>query len=167
MHIGRVQSTSYITIPDPLIYTQFAPLQLGLLHTTRCPSEIPSFVAFWEHSYVNSGASVGATDYDVCTACKKAPSDHTAAARLYHGLLPHTRLWRWAVLTNAKVQGRRSPPQATPLRPRSPQVPPAPRPSQSASPVHAHCSRALCLPDLPASASPYDPPPIRPRSRGG
>ena len=38
-------------------------------------------------------------------------------------------------------------PRPPPLRPRPPQVPPppAPQPSQSASPVHAHCSLAPCV----------------------
>ena len=114
---------------------------------------------------LGNGARDVASSYDVGTACKKAPSDHTAAARLYHGLSPHIRLGRWAVLTHAKAQGRRPPPSAL-GRPPPPQTSPSsPAPCAPTLPkrlprARPLLSRALCLPYLPPS--PYDPPPYDP-----
>ena len=158
------------------MYPSFTPAALPsasfcLLHAYDQVSLRDSFVAkVGTVDALGNGARDVASSYDVGTACKKAPSDHTAAARLYHGLSPHIRLGRWAVLTHAKAQGRRPPPSAL-GRPPPPQTSPSsPAPCAPTLPkrlprARPLLSRALCLPYLPPS--PYDPPPYDPEVEGG
>ena len=114
---------------------------------------------------LSNGARDVASSYDVGTACKKAPSDHTAAARLYHGLSPHIRLGRWAVLTHAKAQGRRPPPSALGRPPFAPDLPKFPRPLRPNPPkapppcTPTALSRLVSTipPARPVRSTPYDP----------